>query len=454
MMKIDSGSEQINDIEVEPLSPSSSQLSREMTFKQKMDVLKGSVVNSGPSAFRSKSTFGSTLKVKPCVEGEKNIDIEKGTRFSHVKKLDKWKTYNHLGQCQRRLNVVDTFGKLMVPPGPLDYNPHAEKRSTQLSPPHWSLYSKHDYIPDDTLITPGPGSYEHPPAIIEAEPYVMRHEKMKALKATERIGPGSYSVPTSAEMTTRLFHRETCALMPQRRDPTKSREVINFNTLKIKKEKSFFVLTDKEDDDTSHLGPGAYFPLKGEPSPCLHTTPNSTLPRRKKHDHDPNSPSCKVHKFGVRRVDLSKGEDGGYPGPGHYDPDTSMFGSQPLLESGGVASRPGKPTHNTTDSEGRVKGQHANISFATKSIPYVPSLMSTVNVEVNGANKVVSGTWVTNKGEPKERAANYTSPYVVQNKKVPRIQRNVGRGTESTAQDLPYKFSGKNSVGTFFKFHS
>ena len=423
-------------------------------FEEKCKVLRASTVDSGPNAFRRQSSFGSTTKMKPTKKGQSAIKVEKGDYYSHAENVDNWQKNNHLGNPSRRINIVDSFGKLMVQPGPLDYRPKTEKRSTQRADPHWSFYDRDKYGGSvDAVNVPGPGSYPTVPCIVPKEPYIVRQEKTKIISAMEKVGPGSYEIRRTAEMATQRFHRETAACMAKRDLGSKTRDILDFNTLKIKKNKQKRLKNAEKNkiyDEKSHLGPGAYFPLKSELPNCVTTVPNQTLPRRKKYDYDPNIPSTPVHKFGERRQDLSLGKDQETPGPGEYDYLASLYGSQPLLEGGGSVSRPGKGTSNTTDSEGTVKGQHVNIDFATKHIPAIPTMKSIV--KVNG--KMSSGYWASNREKKLEREKKYKSPYATSHKKVQRIQRLVGRVTESTAQDLPFRFSGRQSTGCFFQFHS
>jgi hypothetical protein len=446
-----------------PLSTESSlcnsQLSKSpnaSSYEDKYKLLRGSSMEKGPSAFRKQSSFGGTFKLKPANDGESTIQIEKGTYHSHANKVTDVKKYNHLGQTLGRMNIVDSFGVLLVPPGPTDYRPLTEKRSTQRSDPHWSFYDRDKYKGSvDALNTPGPGSYAAPPSIKQKEPYIIRHEKTKVVKSVDKIGPGSYDVRRTAEMATQRFHRETAAHMAKRDNGSKTREILDFNTLKVKKNKQIRLKDADRNkksrlkDEKSHLGPGAYFPLESEVPPCITFSSESTLPIRRKFDHDPDIPSTPVHTFGVRRPDFRQGRDQHTPGPGEYDYMASLYGSQPLLEAGGAVSRPGKSCRGTTDSEGAVKGQHANIDFATKFIPALPTMKSTVKIGDTSS----SGKWVSNGERKQERANAYKSPYACAHKVVQRRQRLVGRGGESTAQDLPFKFSGRQSTGAFFQFH-
>lgn len=410
----------------------------------------------GPNAFKKPSSFGSTLKIKPPAKGGSSMAIEKGTHYTSAETADKWKKYNHLGQTRPRENIVDTFGKLMVPPGPFDYQPLIEKRSTHHIDPCWSMSDRIKYRGSvDALNTPGPGTYSYQSCVKPAEAFIVRQEKVKMVKSIEKLGPGAYSVSRSAEMASQRFHRETCALMARRDLGSKTREILDFKTLKIKKNKQQRVKQagqsgskPLQQDEKSHLGPGAYFPLDDQPPPSICYSSDSPLPIRKKHDHDPDIPSKIVHTFGVRRPDFALGKDARTPGPGEYDYMASLYGSQPLLEAGGAASRPGKGTGNTTDSEGKVKGQHASLDFATKYIPPLPSMVSTVNI--NGVT--TSGRWVSSREKKAERANAYHSSYATV-RKPPPPRRNVGRGTESSVQNLPFTFSGRQSTGAFFQFH-
>ena len=433
-----------------------SELSTDASYEEKCQILRMSSTESGPNSFKKQSSFGGTIKLKPSKAGESSIAIEQGNYYSHAEKVDKWQKYSHLGETKSRVNIVDSFGVLMVPPGPSDYKPKTENRSTQRTDPHWSFYDRDKYKGSvDALNSPGPGTYLVPTSIIPKEPYVVRQEKTKLVTAMDKIGPGSYNVRRTAEMATQRFHRETSAHLAKRDSGSKTRETLDFNTLRIKKNKQKRVKNAQKtkikqsDDDKSHLGPGAYFPLPSEVPASICTSPNKTLPNRRKCDHDPNIPSTHVHTFGVRRDDFHVGKDENTPGPGEYDYLASLYGTQPLLEAGGAVSRPGKTTHNTSDSEGTVKGQHANLDFATKYIPALPTMRSAVTV--NGHTS--SGKWVSNSEQMQQRANAYTSPYATTHKKVDRIQRLVGRGSESTAQDLTFRFSGRQSTGAFFKFH-
>jgi hypothetical protein len=438
-----------------PSHSPSSQLSHPATYEDKYRILRTSSIGDSPNAFKRQSSFGTTLKLKPSKNGESTIAIEKGTHYTSAKKVGKWKKNNHLGQTLPRENIVDTFGKLMVPPGPSDYRPRTELRSTQRTDPHWSFYDRDKYKGSvDALNTPGPGTYMPEPSIKPSEPYIVRQEKTKLVKSIDKIGPGTYDVRRTAEMATQRFHREVCAQLPRRDYGSKTREILDFNTLKIKKNKQKRLKQaekqKKVDDDKSHLGPGSIFPIPDEPSPSVCYSSGRTLPIRRKYDHDPDVPTRIVHTMGERRENFALGKDQQTPGPGEYDYMASLYGTQPLLEAGGTASRPGKGTSMTTDSQGIVKGQHASIALATKSAKNLPTMKSIVKM----GDKTSSGVWMNIADKKKERANAYKSPYATNHKKVERIQRNVGRITESTAQDMPCRFSGRQSVGAFFQFHS
>mmetsp|Transcript_24825 Transcript_24825/g.42029 ORF Transcript_24825/g.42029 Transcript_24825/m.42029 type:complete len:468 (-) Transcript_24825:265-1668(-) len=438
---------------LDPPSPTS-QISHPITYEEKKQLLRSTSIGQSPNACKRLSSFGATLKLKPSKKGESAIAIEKGSYYTSAEKVGKWKKNNHLGQTLPRDNIVDTFGKLMVQPGPSDYRPLTEKRSTQRTDPHWSIYDRDKYKGSvDAVKTPGPGTYMPEPGIKPAEPYIVRQEKTKLIKSIDKIGPGSYDIRRTAEMATQRFHREVSAHLPKRDYGSKTREILDFNTLKIKKNKQKRIKKaekkNKIDDDRSHLGPGAYFPIANEPSPSVCYNADQTLPIHRKYDHDPDVPTRVVHTFGVRRENFALGKDQNTPGPGEYDFMESLYGSQPLLEAGGAASRPGKGTAETTDSAGIVKGQHASLNLATKSAKYLPKMKSVVNM----GGKTSTGVWANFQDKKKERANAYKSPYATKRKVEVKIQRNVGRLTESTAQDLPFRFSGRQSTGAFFQFH-
>lgn len=425
-------------------------LSSQQSYEEKYKILKESSSERGPSAFKKQSSFGSTLKLNPSDNGESTIAVEKGTHYSQAEKVDKWKKYNHLGQTLGRMNIVNSYGVLLVPPGPSDYSPKTEKRSTQRADPHWSMYDRDKYSGSvDALSTPGPGSYKPPPNIVPAEPYIVRHEKVKLVKSMDKIGPGSYNIRRTAEMATQRFHRETSAHLARRDNGSKTREVLDFNTLSIKKNKQKR-LKDADRNKKSQLkgegtlGPGTYFPLASEPPASVKASADHTLPMRKKFDHDPDIASTVVHTIGVRRPDFQQGPDQLTPGPGQYDTQAALYGPQPLAEAGGAVSRPGKSSKKTSDSEGRVKGQHAHINFATRPVVSdLPTMRSTVRTH----HGTVSGHWA------KVERNEYQSPYAASHKKQERVQRLVGRGSESTVQDQPFRFAGRQSPGAFFQFH-
>lgn len=438
-----------------------------LTYEEKVRILSRRVASKGPNAHLRISSFGTSSRnslplpslkreKKKKKDKEKNEEEEEEVEdideyHSVERSVEDWRARGELGEMTKRINVVDSFGKLTKMPGPLDYRPRTEMRSTQRSDPHWSFYDKRIYKSVDSLQTPGPGAYDCPPGIVPAEPYIIRQEKMKALQTMDSVGPGSYDVRRTAEMATQRFHRETNAYMAKRDNGSNTRETLDFNTLKVKVNKAKRNKKGKVYDEKSHLGPGAYFPLKDEAPHCICSSPESTLPPRRKVDYDPAAPTRTVHSIGVHRSNLTSEDKSLMPGPGEYDDAISMFGHQPLLEAGGAVSRPGKGTKSTTDSEGIVKGQHAHISFATRYIPKLPDMTTTINCSTkNGQKKTIRGKWVSSK----PHASTYKSPYTAPAKKIQRIQRNVGRGTQSTVQNLPFHFSGKNSTGAYFKFHS
>mmetsp|Transcript_9492 Transcript_9492/g.14291 ORF Transcript_9492/g.14291 Transcript_9492/m.14291 type:complete len:441 (+) Transcript_9492:154-1476(+) len=409
-------------------------------FQQYKAILSRSVSVEGPNA-RPQRSFGGTIKIK------RDPREEKSDHYSMTKELDKWKSYNHLGQTSSRPRLAKTYGKLLDGPGPADYSPNPALRSTEETAPTYTLHSRVKYDVVDKLVTPGPGSYPSKSCIQAARELLRREPKLSRKPPKEKIGPGYYNPTPAAEFS--KFHREVKALMPRRDEGHMSRKVIDKRTLHVQKAKK--KQKGKKVAD-SHLGPGTYFHPTPEIRPV--TSPevnNTTLTRKvnKFYDVDPMSPARVVHTLGVRRPDAAQIKDAYNPGPGSYSPEKALFGDQLLLEGGGSVTRPGKPLHHITASEGPIRGQHAP---AISSITPLNRKNITMKSELNtsGSPKKVVGTW-KQKSPP---AYNYKSQYACAHKKPEHvIYRKCGRIMESSVKNRDYVMRGSGSSGAFMRFN-
>lgn len=188
------------------------------------------------------STFGASSKTNDSMKGF----------FTEQEKLKFYRNKDDRGNHHSRIRIISTFGKNTNIPGPGSYYPDYTKDSTYETSQHASVSSRpHDYEADEhkktILFNKTVRSIQDAAREARVDPSVKQRKEKKSKKKKEKSaladvgvaelyasllpGPGSYK--PQEDWGSIKFDRPAKALMAPRVRASKSRPIIDFNSLDI-----------------------------------------------------------------------------------------------------------------------------------------------------------------------------------------------------------------------------